>query len=81
MATSCIYWRIVHGTCNAGRGDAVLQLTNKHCKETVVTHLCLCLNARATVLSYMQGSAEPYPSVGILLQQAIPQNAGGKPGV
>eukprot|EP00877_Chromochloris_zofingiensis_P012743 jgi/Chrzof1/7722/Cz02g34080.t1 len=33
---------------HAGRGAAVLQLTNKHCKERVVTHLYLCLNARAT---------------------------------
>eukprot|EP00877_Chromochloris_zofingiensis_P009312 jgi/Chrzof1/4634/Cz14g20220.t1 len=33
---------------HAGRDDAVLQLTSKHCKERVVTHLYLCLNARAT---------------------------------
>eukprot|EP00877_Chromochloris_zofingiensis_P013406 jgi/Chrzof1/8319/Cz03g06020.t1 len=33
---------------HAGRGAAVLQLTNKHCKERVVTHLYLCLNSRAT---------------------------------
>eukprot|EP00877_Chromochloris_zofingiensis_P013659 jgi/Chrzof1/8547/Cz03g15070.t1 len=33
---------------HAGRDDAVLQLTNKHCKERVVTHLYLCLKARAT---------------------------------
>eukprot|EP00877_Chromochloris_zofingiensis_P004323 jgi/Chrzof1/13892/Cz08g16100.t1 len=33
---------------HAGRGAAVLQLTNKHCKERVVTHLYLSLNARAT---------------------------------
>eukprot|EP00877_Chromochloris_zofingiensis_P009368 jgi/Chrzof1/4685/Cz14g22220.t1 len=33
---------------HAGRGAAVLPLTNKHCKERVVTHLYLCLNARTT---------------------------------